>query len=691
MENRPSGQRGITLRLDLLGGFAVRDDEGREIAIGSRKGQALLAFLALPPGKPQPREKLTGLLWSDRGEQQARSSLRQALTELRKAFVDLDPPPLITDRDTVHIDPDAVEVDAVTFDRLVDKDRPGGLARAAELYRGDLLDGLDVRDAAFEEWLRIERERLRARASQALGDLLDQQTGDDAIATGRRLLALDPLKEATHCALMRLYAEAGDRSMAIKQYGACREVLQAELGLKPETATQQLAEEIQRGETKKADSTPESIPAEIPKAAAKTPPLPDKPSVAVLPFVNMSGDPEQEYFSDGITEDIITELSRFRDLFVIARNSSFVYRGKAVNLRDVGRELGVRYVVEGSVRKAGARVRVSAQLIDAVNDRHIWAERYDRELEDIFAVQDEISQTIVSTLAGRIEDATRERAKRKSPDSLLAYDYVLRGDEDLWLYTEGQWLDIKERIARSRQMFLKAIELDPDYARAYEGVAYTYAESWGFLLSESPDDDLNRAFEYAQKAVALDDAESRAHYALALTHVFRREYEQARAHQRRAVALNPNDADTLARMGWLLPLLGEHEEGIELGERALRLNPYHPAWYQTFLPTAYYAVRRYHEAITAFESARDSYPDDAVWRAACYAQSGRLDKARALMADFLRSAGPDSWWLNVPDSAAHVERDPTGLLRYMVYMYPFKNPSDLDHLLDGLRKAGLPE
>jgi TolB-like protein len=405
----------------------------------------------------------------------------------------------------------------------------------------------------------------------------------------------------------------------------------------------------------------------------------------------MSGDPEQEYFSDGITEDIITELSRFRDLFVIARSSSFVYRGKAMNVRDVAREIGVRYVVEGSVRKIGNRVRVNAQLIDAVSDHHLWADRYDRELEDIFAVQDEITQTIVSTLAGRVEVASREHAKRKSPNSLAAYDYVLWGDEDLWLYSEGKWLGTKERTARSRQMFFKAIELDPEYARAYQGVAYTYLEDWNWLWGESPDDDLNRAFEYAQKAVALDDAESRAHYWLALTHVYRREYEQARVHQRRALALNPNDADTLARMSWLLPLLGEHDEGIELGERALRLNPYHPAWYQTFLPTAYFAAHKYHEAITTFESARNSYPDDAAWLAACYAQSGRLDKARAVMADFLRSVGPESWWLNVPNSAAQVERDPTGLLRYMVYMYPFKNPSDLDHLLDGLRKAGLPE
>ncbi|MFQ5984806.1 MAG: BTAD domain-containing putative transcriptional regulator [Alphaproteobacteria bacterium] len=586
----------------------------------------------------------------------------------------------------------------MTFKRLVGEGTPEALERAAALYQGDFLDGIGVRDPAFEEWLFYERERLRELARGALSKLLAHQPAAGATAraveTARRLVAFDPLEEDTHRALIRLYMEQGRRGDALRQYELCRDVLRRELGVSPEAETERLHQEIGRqrppapsdlagvGDDAAGEEALASDAAEAREPRA--PPLPAKPSIAILPFENLSGDPERQYFSDGITEDIITELSRFRDLFVIARKSSFAYRDKAVTLEQVGRELGVQYVLEGSVRKAGNTIRVTAQLVDAATANHVWAERYDRELEDVFAVQDEITQTIVSTLAGRVEDATRERAKRKSTDSLAAYDYVLRGDEDVQLYT-------KEKTARSRQMYLKAIELDPQYARAYAGAALSYLSDWGFAWGESPDDDLDRAFQYAQQAVALDDSENRSHCVLAYAHMFRQEYARAKVHQEKAVALNPNDADVLMQLAFLLPLLGKHEEGIEMGEKAIRLNPYHPPWYLDFLGSAYYAARRYQEAITALEGARDALPDTAPWLAASYGQSGRLDDARALMTDYLGSAGAEPWWLNVPESTAEVEGDPTGLLRYMVYMYPFKNPGDLDHLLDGLRKAGLTE
>jgi len=412
--------------------------------------------------------------------------------------------------------------------------------------------------------------------------------------------------------------------------------------------------------------------------------LPDKPSIAVLPFQNLSKDPQQEYFSSGITEDIITELSRFHDLFVIARNSTSVYGDKAMNVRDIGRDLGVQYVLEGSVRMAGKRVRVTVQLIDALTDHHLWADRYDRELEDIFAVQDEITETIVSTLAGRVEEATLQRARRKSTDNLAAYEYVLQADLGIWPSTA-------EKTAWARQMYIKATDHDPLYARAYAGIANTYFLDWGYMLGEDPDDDLELAFEYAQKAVALDDADNRSHMVLAVAYVFRREYTQAQIHQQKAIALNPNDADVLARMCYLLPLLGKHEEAVELGEKAFRLNPYNPRWYLTFLGGAYYAAGRYEDAIVAFEGSHNSYPDDAAWLAASYAQSGRLDEAQAIMSEYLSSAGSEPWWSRVPASAADVGRDPTGFIKYFIYMFPFKDQADLDHHLDGMRKAGLPE
>jgi TolB-like protein len=673
------------LHISLLGGFEARLGSGETLPLKGRKTQALVAYLALGPDQPRSREELAGLLWGDRGEEQARSSLRQSLSELRKALSNVDGSLLIAGRDTVSLNSDALEVDVSEFERLIDEGTPAALEKASELYRGDLLDGVGVHDSAFEDWLRDERQRLNECACEALSKLLDHQTTQDreiAIATARRLLALDPLREATHRALMRLYAGKGERTLALKQYQACRDLLAAELGISPEAETKKLAEEVRRGGDDGAGRL--NAAAELQSARSEALPLPDKPSIAVLPFVNMSGDAEQQYFSDGITEDIITELSRFRDLFVIARHSSFAYRDNAASIEQVGRDLGVHYLLEGSVRKAGKTIRVSAQLVDAMSSHHLWAERYDRELEAIFAVQDEITQTIVATLAGRVEDATRERAKRKNPDSLAAYDYVLRGDEDVWVFT-------KERTARSRQLYQKAIELDSQYARAYAGVAHSYLSDWGFAWGESPDDDLDRALKYAQKAVALDDSDNRSHFVLAYAHVFQQNFVQARIHRDKAIALNPNDADVIMQMAFLSSYLGRHGEAIEMGEKAIRLNPYHPPWYLNFLGSTYYLAHQYSEAIAALEGARDALPDTAPWLAASYAQAGRLDEAHAEMANFATSVDAEPWWLNVPESTAEVEGDPTGLLRYMVYMYPFKNPADLDHLLDGLRKAEPPE
>ena len=292
-------------------------------------------------------------------------------------------------------------MDAVTFQRLADDGTPEALKAAAGLYRGDLLDGIAVHDRVFEDWLAGERGRLRGLASDALNGLLGHhvESGDAkaAIATARRLLVLDPLQEAVHRTLMRLHAGQGDRTLSLKQYQACRDVLAAELGVEPEAETERLVEEIRGGlhgtsENLEAHLTLETAPKGTAPDAALPLPLPDKPSIAVLPFVNMSDDPEQIYFSDGLTEDIITELSRFKSLDVVARNSTFVYRDLAVNVSEIGEKVGASHLLEGSVRKSGNRIRLTAQLIDVKTGKHIWADRYDRELADIFALQDELVQ-----------------------------------------------------------------------------------------------------------------------------------------------------------------------------------------------------------------------------------------------------------------------------------------------------------
>jgi len=317
--------------------------------------------------------------------------------------------------------------------------------------------------------------------------------------------------------------------------------------------------------------------------------LPDKPSIAVLPFVNMSGDPEQEYFSDGITEDLITDLSKISGLFVIARNSVFVYKEKAVKIAEVGRELGVRYVLEGSVRKANDRVRITAQLVDANTGGHLWAERYDRDLKDIFALQDEVTQKIVAALAVKLTEDEQERLVRKGTDSLEAYDFTLRGWDYFFRLT-------MEANAQAREMFERAIDLAPQYALGHSALGWTYWTEWSFGWSQDPQS-LERAFELAQRAASLDDSLSEAHSLLGKVHLWKKRHELAIAELEKAIALNPNYADGLTGLGEVLYFAGRPEEAIALVKKAMRLNPRYPVWYLHNLGHAYFLAGRYEEAI----------------------------------------------------------------------------------------------
>jgi adenylate cyclase len=332
--------------------------------------------------------------------------------------------------------------------------------------------------------------------------------------------------------------------------------------------------------------------------------LPDKPAIAVLPFVNMSGDPEQEYFSDGMTEEIITRLSMLRKVPVIARNSTFAYKGKSVNVQQVGQELGARYVVEGSVRKAGNRIRITAQLIDATTGNHLWAKTYDRELKDIFSLQDEIAEQIVVSVGVGIDVAELSRIRRIPTENLTAYDSLLRGESHLSRLT-------KEENAKARKMAERAIELEPEYAIAY--VLLGYAHILDYLLQWNLDPrTLEQAFEFARKAISLDDSLSGAHALLATVYSAKGQYEQAISQAERALSLNPNEADTYNIMGFILNSVGRSEEAVEAIKKAMHLNPHHNADYNTNLASAYRNLGRYKEAIASLKEALARNPDRIV-------------------------------------------------------------------------------
>jgi TolB-like protein/Flp pilus assembly protein TadD len=392
-------------------------------------------------------------------------------------------------------------------------------------------------------------------------------------------------------------------------------------------------------------------------------PTTDKPSIAVLAFSNMSGDPEQEYFSDGIAEDIITSLSKLPELHVIARNSCFTYKGKPVDVKRVGRELGVRNVLEGSVRKSGNRVRVSGQLIDAESGAHLWAERYDRELVDIFAVQDDITAQIVSALRVKLMGADRPRS-RVETENPEAYDCVLRGREQYRLYS-------REGNDAARRFYERAILLDPNYAAAHAGLA----ETWLHARLNGAPEGLDRAFIAAQTARNLDPSSPLVYEALSMILLFRRQFDDAANAASRWIEIEPNDPEAYATLAGIRIFAGEPEQVEELIGKAKHLNPFYPAYYDLYLGQAAYSKGRFGEAaqFVARSIARNPLALPALTAlAACYGQLGDSTRARDALADIRRI-------------------NPKASIAWVRTIAVYRRAADVERLLEGLRKAGLPE
>lgn len=386
------------------------------------------------------------------------------------------------------------------------------------------------------------------------------------------------------------------------------------------------------------------------------------PRLAVLPFTNLSGDQQREFFSDGFTEDVTTNLSRFRDLAVIARNSAFVYKGHTIATTELGTKLDVDYVVEGSVRPAGKRIRITAMLVDARQGHQVWADRYDIGEEDVFEVQDEVARQVTQALAVRIEGAERTRALRAKPSMLQAYGLLLRGHERFYLYT-------RPGNGEARGLYKRASGLDPSFARAWSALSKTHNIDWRYHWSRHPKASLDHALELAKTSVSLDDLDARGHSELGFTYLYRKQIGLSIGEYERAHGLNPNDADVLAEMADALIYDGRPEVSVDLFHRAMRLNPFHPDWYYWYLGGALHQLHKYDEAIEVLNKMHD--PTQAArLLASSHAHLGHVAEAKTQAARVLK---------------AH----PNFTLDYWATTQPFRLREDLDHFIEGLRKAGL--
>jgi adenylate cyclase len=396
-------------------------------------------------------------------------------------------------------------------------------------------------------------------------------------------------------------------------------------------------------------------------------PLPDKPSIAVLPFENMSEDSTQDYFSDGLTEQIISTLSKLRGLFVISRSSTFTYKGKPVKVQKVAEDLGVKYVLEGSVKRTADRIRITAQLIDATTGHHVWSERYDREQKDIFAIQDDITMEITKAL--RIELIDGEQARiwgKHETNDLQAFEKVLQGFSYL---ANGN----KEDNVRAQQLYEEAMDLDPEYTRAHVGLGFTHFFDARFGWVESRTDSIKMAFKYSQKAIELDDTFDPAHYLLACLYLVTRQHEKAIAEAKQAVALNPNGAEAHQVLGALLGASGNWADSIVYVKKAIRLNPFPMVYYFHWLGRAYFMIEQYDDAIATFKKALNVNPDYLpahAFLAACYSSLDRQAEAESAVKEVFRI-------------------NPKFTLESYAKTLPYKNKADIERYLAALQKAGL--
>lgn len=651
------------MRICLMGPLTVEND-GKPLAIASRKARALLGYLVQREGMETARGTLTGLLWGERSEAQARASLRQTLSELRGALTPSSQDPIIANKESVAWAPGSAWIDTRELASAAASEDEDALREAALLMRGEFMEGLSIDEATFEHWLAGERERFRQLACTIHSRLMEraEKSGDieAALSHGLKLISFDPLQEQVHRSLMRLYTAQGRHDAALAQYERCKSEISNQLGVQPEPETETLARSIKAGRR--------GGPARVEMQAPSSPALPDKPSIAVLPFTNLTSDREQEFFADGMTEDIIGALSRIRDLFVISRSSSFVYKNRAIRAEDAARELGVRHILEGSVRVAGSRVRVAAQLIDGLSGGHVWADRYEGDLGDIFAVQDEITQNIALAMQVKLTYGESIRLWDGQTKNLRAWEKMVLARD---LYLRFNVID----NSAARRLLEEALVIDPHFTGAMSMLGLTRWWDARYNTSVNKEHSLDLAEREAEKILKIDPGMAAAFMLKGAIALLRHQHDEAVRFCERAVDLAPSDSHNLGFLGIVYRFAGESETAVTVLKAAMRLSPHVPAWCTYHFATANLWSGNFPVAQEVAETYLRQEPDDPYGYmnlATIYSFQGLEAKASATVAQLK-------------------DKFPAFGIKNVTLAEPYKEREKLDRVIGVLRRAGLPD
>jgi TolB-like protein/DNA-binding SARP family transcriptional activator len=663
------------MRLRVLGGLDLTSAAGAPSQDVTRQRRLMLACLALAGDKGLSRTELCALFWPDRPSAQARNSLRQGLVAIRKVLSDSSGAMVLeSDLETVKLFAKIEAIDVHTFRHGLQRNNCDELIRAANSYRGDVLAGVDLSEDV-EQFVTSHRRSLNDQA-QAIAERLSKADASDggsleaAQGLAERLLQSVPASEEAHRALMRVHLRRGRANAALRQFEQCKEALLRDLRTEPDVETRRLLCSIQSSANDtggRALHTADSEPIAL-NGVSGHPSI--HPSVAIMPFDNL-GDAADEYFADGVVEEITSALSRIRDFFVIARQSAFTFKGRFVDVREVGRELGVAYVVEGTVRRGGHRVRISVQLVDAVTRAQLWSERYEGATTDILEFQDQIAAQVAGALKPAIRHAEIEAARRKPPASLKAYDLLMRAFPKLW----GQ---NATAINDAIPILKDALQIDPQYGRAHALLAWCHALKATYLWTAETEREVEAARRAVDAAAGLIDDDPTALTAAGAVKSFSGDQEVASTLIEQALAIDPNNAWAWARWGWIGIYRGKPELVLSRFEKAMKLSPLDPFAFNTRMGMAsgLALLGQPGEAVTIAKDVIKKHPD-VTWAhrllASWAAMAGDMETARSAARKLL-AANPDFT-----------------IQRYLAIPAFQDMPDYRDRLAQGLRDAGLPD